>query len=72
MKRDPRYEIENEEIKALLHGIGARLKELMPTGWGFTLMIFEYKAEPFFYMSTAGRADMIRVLREFIAREETN
>jgi hypothetical protein len=67
---DPRYEIDDPEIKALLKRMAETLQRQLPGGWGLTLMLFEYKGPSFFYMSTADRDDMIRNLKEFIQREQ--
>lgn len=70
--KDPRYEIENEEIKQLLYALAETINRITPPGWGFTIMLFEYEAEAFFWLSSADRKDMIKALREFIQREEGN
>ena len=68
---DPRYEIENEKVKELMLGIGRRLREQMPEGWGFALEIFEFEhGKSFFYVSSAERETMITALQEFIDREK--
>lgn len=72
MTDDPRYEIENEEIKKLMKDIAIRIKGVLPPGWGMTLFLFEYMESSCFYFSTAERKDMIKVLKEFIKREEAN
>lgn len=70
MSKDPRYEIENEEIKELMLEIGNHLKKLMPEGWGFAVQIFQFNGEAFFYASSAERETMVKALREFIQREQ--
>lgn len=67
---DPRYEIKNEEIQALLFGVLSYLKEHVPDGWGATLFLFQYEDEAMFYGSTAQRAGILRALREFLNREQ--
>jgi len=67
------YNIRNDEIEALLRRLANTLKGSMPEGWGFTLMLFNYgegtkASDGMFYISTAQRDDMIKVMREFIAR----
>lgn len=70
---DPRYEVKDPEIKALLHNIAIRLKSEMPPGWGFTLFLFSYgEGGALFYLSSAERTDMIKVVKEFIKKEEAN
>lgn len=71
MPDDPRYEIKNDDMQALLLGVLSYLKErALPPGWGATLFLFEYQGEAMFYGSTAERADMLRALREFLQREQ--
>lgn len=36
--------------------------------WGFALMIFSYNGPEFTWVSNANREDMIKVMKEFIAR----
>lgn len=68
MDADPRYEIENAEIKALLKEMGRRLGNSMPPGWGFTLFIIEHDGS----LDGGAAGDDQGVLREFIQREEAN
>jgi hypothetical protein len=65
------FEVDNPQIKSLLREIGNKIRSQIPPGWGFTLFIFSYgEGGATFYLSTANRDDMIKALREFIAREE--
>lgn len=65
------YNIRNDEIEAVLRKLANQLKEQMPEGWGFTLQIFSYGENGVnFYISTANRDDMIRLMQEFINREK--
>jgi len=68
--KDPRYEIENDEMKETMRRLGGVINELLPDGWGFTIFLFEYNGESMFWMSSAERADMIKALREFIRKNE--
>lgn len=70
---DPRYEIEDPEMKALLREVGAKVGRVLPPGWGFTLFLFTFE-EPkaMFWMSSAERKSMIEALKEFIAREQAH
>lgn len=69
------YNVRNQEIETLLRKLGRRIKDMMPPGWGFTLMIFNFGSPEnttgagMFYISSAQRDDMIRAMREFITRE---
>jgi hypothetical protein len=67
-----RYEFHNEEIERKLNEIGHKLKEGLPEGYGFMLMIFGYSNEEMFYMSSAQRETMIHAMQEFIAKFREN
>ena len=70
--REMKYEIPNEEIEALLKDLGKSLKNRMPEGWGFNLMIFSYgEGGSMFYLSSAQRNDMIKAMREFVDKFES-
>lgn len=71
------YNVRHAEVEPALREIATLVKPLVPTGWGFTLMIFSYgktglkgegDAGSMFYISSAQREDMIKAMREFIAR----
>lgn len=70
----PSYEVRHATAERKLREIGRMLKDTMPTGWGFTLFIFEYGDEvdkgSMFYLSSSEREDMLKVLKEFIAKQE--
>lgn len=73
---DPRYEINNPAIKATLQAISAKVKAGLPAdnSWGFLLCLFEWGTEgqpgSSFYMSNGERADTVKMLKEWIARQE--
>jgi len=49
--------------------IGSRVKSVMPPGWGFTLLIFNFgEGGNLFYTSNAQREDMIKTMQEFIEK----
>jgi hypothetical protein len=51
--------------------IARKLKEAMPPGVGFTLFMFEFGKGGFTsYLSTAERADMIRLVKEWLKVQE--
>lgn len=70
----PTYEVHHAQAERKLREIGRMLKAIMPTSWGFTLFLFEYgdKEDPgsMFYLSSSEREDMLKVLKEFIAKQE--
>jgi len=39
--------------------------------WGFALMIFNFNGAEFTWISNAQRADMLKALKEFIAKHES-
>lgn len=63
---DARYEIRNEVVEHRLREIGREIRAKLPNGFGFTLMIFSYgEGGDFFYISSAMREDMIKMMEEF-------
>jgi hypothetical protein len=79
MPDDPRYEVEDESIKAVLRLIAERLavgtaainKERPGRPQiGFALFLFEFDpGDAMFWISNAQRPDMQRAMREFLRRE---
>jgi hypothetical protein len=68
---DARYEVKDPQIESILKALAAKLARWLPKGWGFTLQIFSFGENGAnFYISNAERADMLNMMREFIAREE--
>jgi hypothetical protein len=64
------YEIRNPEIEALLKELAVKIDSYMPDKYGFTLMIFGYDNQDFFYISSADRNDMVKTMQEFIERNK--
>lgn len=63
------YNVRNARIESELRATAEAIKARLPEGWGFTLQIFSYGAGGAnFYISTAERDDMLRVMQEFIER----
>lgn len=68
-----KYEIRNEAVEALLQKLGRQMKDVMPPGYGFSLLVFGYSPNnQLFYISSAQREDMIRTMQEFIAKFREN
>lgn len=58
------------EIQGMLRELAERISSGLPVGWGFMLMLFKYgEGGDLFYISSADRADVLGVLREFIKRQ---
>lgn len=54
-----------EEAENAARGIGKVLKHIMPTGWGFTLILTSYgEGGLLTYLSSCRREDMIKCLFE--------
>lgn len=71
VKKDEAFEVRNEEIEETLNGIAQAIVQTLPKGWGFSLQIFSFgKKGSNFYASNARREDIIKLMKEFIAREE--
>lgn len=70
---DPKsnYEVRHAGAERAMRNIARRLKQTMPPGYGFTVLVFSYGEQgELFYMSSALRDDMIRTMKEFIAKQE--
>lgn len=64
------FEVRHKEAEEALRNIGRRIKEEMPKGYGFTLLIYSYGENGnMFYLSSAERGDMIKAMQEFIAKQ---
>lgn len=68
------YEVDKPEIQATLREIAEKIGKPLPAGWGFLLMLFEYGSPgnpgANFYISSAERASVITMVREWLARQE--
>ncbi len=65
------YNIRDPHIEELLKKIALVISDQMPERWGFNLMLFEYGPKgSLFYISSAQREDIIKVMKEFISRNE--
>ena len=71
------YNVRSTQVEAMLRAMGREWKERMPPGWGFTVLMFSYgktglpgegEEGAVFYLSTADRADMVKVMADFIKR----
>lgn len=68
-----KYEVRDAEVEELLGKIGRLLKDSMPAGYGFSLLIFTFGAGGnMFYTSNAEREGMIQAMQEFIAKFREN
>jgi hypothetical protein len=66
---------EEREARAALerrvHEIGRTIASQLPPGVGFTLLLFTYGNNgALAYLSSADRADVTKVMKEFIARHD--
>ena len=70
---DKNYEIDNPQIKDTLRSIAAKIKAVLPTGWGFLLHLFEYGTPGHpgstFYVSSADRQDAAKMLIEWLQKQ---
>lgn len=68
-----KFEVRNIEVEKQLKMIGEILRESMPKGFGFVLLISSYGAGgSMFYTSSVDREDVIAMMREFIQKAEPN
>lgn len=71
--RDPRFEVENEKIKATLNQIAGKVGGALDKGWGFLLMLFEYgEGGSMFYISSAERGDVMKMTQEWIDKQKAS
>lgn len=70
------YEVTNEQIKSRMNDIGHRIHAALEEykgepRLGFALLLFEFGGGgSMFYISDAVRADMLKAMKEFIAKQE--
>lgn len=59
-------------IAKILAALGEQIRRFLPAGWGFTLLLFDFKSSHthLFYISNADRESMIAVMHEFILKQE--
>jgi hypothetical protein len=70
MSDDPRFEVHDHVAEKFLKEIGLMLGRAVPPGYGFTLLLFSFgPGGHMFYTSNANRDDMVRAMREFIAKQ---
>jgi hypothetical protein len=67
----PSYEVHHAGAEKALREVGGILKEQMPPGYGFALLVFSFGEHgDLFYLSNARREDMSEVLKEFVKKLE--
>ena len=74
MENNPfRMEVRNEEVEEKLSQIASIVGASLPSGYGFTLMIYSFGLNgSMFYASNARREDMIRVMQKFTEKFREN
>lgn len=71
MNPNKNFEVFNEDIEFKMREIGEILNTILPDGWGFNLLIFNFgKNGSMFYISNAERESMIEAMKEFIKNQE--
>ena len=67
------FEVRNKEVEEKLDKIGRSLREAMPEGFGFVLLIASFgEAGSCFYTSNCDRQDVCNMMREFVQKSEHN
>lgn len=65
------FDVRDPRMEEILRRLGTKIGVSLPSSWGFMLMLFEYGENGnLFYISSAEREDVIRVLESFIGREK--
>ncbi len=59
-----------EKLTDLVPALAQELRQAMPRGWGYGLMIYARHSDQVLYVSTGERADMAKALLEFADRME--
>jgi len=68
---DINYAVRDPEMEQMLGRLGTIIGNALPDNWGFTLMLFNYgPGGNMFYISSADRADIMKVMQEFIDRNK--
>lgn len=70
---DPRYEIKDYQAQTMLKAIGLKIATALQQlpGFGFALLLFSFgEGGSMFYISDANRKDIVKVMKEFIEKEE--
>lgn len=63
------FEVRNEIAERALKLLGQAIKETVPPGMGFALLLFDYgPGGNMFYTSSANREDMVKAMQEFIQK----
>ena len=66
-----KFEVRDAQIEKDLRDIGQAIGKSLPEGYGFNLLIFNFgEGGATFYISNAQRDDMIKAMKEFIAKQE--
>lgn len=67
------FQVRNEKVEKQLKRIGNKLREDMPEGFGFVLLIASYgEGGSTFYTSSCERDSVVAMMREFIKKFEHN
>ena len=63
---------EPDELRAKLREMADYIKQFVPRGWGFTLLLFDYYQEwgSMLYISTAEREQMKKAMHELLEKWE--
>lgn len=59
------------EVREQMNDVARAIDGALPAGKGFVLLVFDFGDGGFMnYISNSERADMVRAMKEFIAKEE--
>ncbi len=65
------FQVGSEADEITLRKLGNLIKDKVPPGMGFALLMFDYgKKGDMFYISSAKRSDMIAAMKEFIEKND--
>lgn len=63
------YQVRDPKAEVALKKIGKLLAKVMPRGYGFTFLMFNFgEGGNLFYISNGTRQDVIKTMKEFIEK----
>jgi hypothetical protein len=66
------YQVRDTQAEKALELVGRAIRERLPKGYGFSLLLFQFHGKNMFYTGNADRMDVIEAMKEFIRMHEKN
>lgn len=59
------------EVRETMNKVASAIDSALPDGFGFVLLVFNFGEGGYMnYISNSDRADVVRAMKEFVAKEE--